>query len=476
MMRDATAAMIRLKALAFLLAAGVLLLATPGGATPRRHAAGPVAPRQETPTATEVPPSETATPPAMATAEPTATDTATPEPETATAQSTETATPTVTDTATPRPAPSATVDPRGRPIYLPSVRRGDPGLDRVVARTMALAGTGGRMDVWDWEAGVALAGLMYAYEANGDEKILDFVARWTDRRLQAGGGSAGPSPRPPPCRTGAWPADGLAHPNQATPAWAVLMLHHHRPRPEYLAVVERSVAFLAQDACRVDGALAHVPNQLWDDTLIVSVPLLARYGAELGHPEYLDLAVREVLAHARRLQDPATGVWYHGWDANRNDHLSGAFWARGNAWVAVAATELLRWLPPDHPRRGEVVAVLDRQLRGLVVLQARGGLWHTVTTRRDFYLETSGSAGIVAALWRALEAGWIADDALARAAAEAGRRAVQAKVAPDGTVTGVSAGTGVAPAIELYNGISNDKIQPYGQGLYLIMMTAGGGR
>lgn len=375
-----------------------------------------------------------------------------------------TADPTPTITAEPTADPSLeptqepTVDPTvapllpGRTLFLPFTFRADSTLGPVAYRTMAMTGA---IDRWDWEGGVAMAGLMYAYEATGDRKILSHVARWTDARLAQG--------------------IVLDHPNRTTPGWALAMLYPHRPREEYRRVLDRAVRYLATEAPRVEGGLAHHERQLWDDTLMNAVPLLARYGALFDAPGYLDLAAQEVLIHARRLQDPATGLWYHGWDGAAADpaqpHMSAAFWARGNAWAAVSATELLAHLPPSHPHYEDVRKVLDRQLRGLVGVQARAGLWHTVVNRPDFYLETSGSAGIGAAILRAARAGWIAPD-LAEAGTKA-RSAARLRVAPDGTVTGVSAGTGVAPNIEMYNGINTAEIQPYGQGLYLMLVTAG---
>jgi unsaturated rhamnogalacturonyl hydrolase len=337
-----------------------------------------------------------------------------------------------------------------------------PGIDpaiikRVAGRTVAMTlNPNDAINDWDWEGGIAIAGLMHAYEATGDLGILRNVQHWTNARLAEG--------------------VSITHPNHTTPAWGVLMLYERQPDPRYLAVVERSVKYLIHQAPRVHGTLIHVEDQVWDDTLIVSVPLLARYGARFDCRECLDLAADEYLAHARRLQDPRTGRWYHGWDASDAGagefaHLSGAFWARGNGWAALAATELLRFLPVDHPQRLAVIAALDRQLRGLVVMQDRSGLWHTVVDRPDFYLEASGSAAIGAAMLRASAAGWV--DPGFHGFGLAARQAVLARVAADGTLTQVSTGTGVAPSVDVYNRVPFDQIKPYGQGLFLILASAG---
>jgi unsaturated rhamnogalacturonyl hydrolase len=369
----------------------------------------------------------------------------------------------------PVPALWAVTEPASATAHLPYVTRegrmplGDPVIRRVARRTMAMTG---RIDTWDWEGGIAMVGLMRAYEVTRDGAILAHVAAWTDARLAEGTPITGSGWSDPPCGTADWPGGTYRHPNHAAPAWAVLLLYEHRPRPEYQAVVAATVEYLLRGACRSAGTLAHRPDELWDDTLAMTVPLLARYGARFDRPDILDQAVEEYLVHTRYLQDPSSGLWFHGWSFRTADHMSGAHWARGNGWVAVTAAELLSAMPSDHPRRAAVERARDAQLEGLAAAQAPGGLWHTVVDRADFYLETSGSAAIAAGLLQS-------PDPDLRSRGRTARSAVYRKVAGDGTVTDVSTGTGVAPTVDTYNQVPHDQIKPYGQGLFLIMATAG---
>lgn len=333
---------------------------------------------------------------------------------------------------------------------------GPTHLAAVIQRSLALAGSeDGASRSWDWEAGVAWAGLLAIQEGSGDAAILSAARVWLDTRL-----AEGVRPR---------------HPNHCTPAWPALLVHEQTGEARYLDVALRCAAYLRDQAPRVHGALAHKDDQLWDDTLIVSVPLLARLGARHGCTDCLGMAVDEYLAHARRLQDPISGRWYHGWDASEQRgggaaHLSGAQWARGNGWAALAATEILAALPAGDPRQAQIRARLEQQFLGLTAVQDPSGLWHTVVTRPDFYLESSGSAAIAAAVLRATDAGWV--DRRLRPTGLLAARAVDALVAADGTLTRVSTGTGVAPTLEIYNQVPFDQIKPYGQGLYLLMAAS----
>lgn len=371
-------------------------------------------------------------------------------------------------------APFPTPDAGRRQAFLPYLALGEtlPGRDRivdlVVRRTMAMTGT---IELWDWEGGVAMVGLMHAYEATGDETILDHVEWWMAERIREGTPLTSPAWRDPSCATGGWPAEGVRHPNQMAPAWAALMLHQHRPRQAYLDQVNAAVDLAMRGACRGDGALLHLPGQIWDDTLAMAAPLLARAAATLDRPELADAAADEVIAHAAALQDD-DGLWFHGWSALTRDHMSGGRWARGNGWAALATSDVLAHLPRDHPDRRILESVLARQLVALADRQDPSGLWHTLVDRPDFYLETSGSTAIAAAMLDARLPDGPRLDRLRRAGRLA-RGAAFEKVAPDGTVLGVSVGTGVAPDLEVYGRVPADRIQPYGQGLWLIMAAAG---
>lgn len=405
--------------------------------------------------------------------------------------STTTVTPTMTAdrTATAPPSasapPSSTPSPATRPIFLPAVRRPDDVADRVAYRLMAMLdrpSERGRLVVWDWEAGVSLVALMTAYGDGRDPRVLRWVDDWLARAAREG-----------------WvdfQRPALRQPNDIAPAWGALLRDVRFGDGRHDALLAAARAWLtraADGAPRValppgaggaalpagwPGAWTHLPDrpEAWDDTLFMAAPFLARDGRRRGEPAQVQEAARQVIAHAAVLQD-AGGLWYHGWSADPRaadaPHMSAGFWARGNAWAALATTEVIDSLPPDDPLRESLRAILARQLKALARAQAPNGLWHTEVTRPDFYFETSGGAGIVAALYRALAAGWLPPSL--RSAADRGYRAVVERVAADGTVTGVSAGTGVPSreqGIALYNQIDATRIQPYGQGLVLLMLEA----
>ncbi len=343
---------------------------------------------------------------------------------------------------------SAQSEPTAGRIYLPTVRSADRLQGSVADRLMRMRGP---IDAWDWEGGVAMAALMATRDTLATDGAAARATEWVDAALREG-------------------RAGFSHPNNVVGAWAALMLHERSPNAEYHALAERAVEFILVDAPRVEGSLAHAPDQLWVDTLFMCAPLLAHLGVLDKRPELLDQAADEVLAHARRLQNPETGLWYHGWSTVGGHNFANAYWARGNGWAALATSEVLRRLPRSHPKHAALLDIHLAHLRGLIRVQDSSGMWRTVVDRPDFYLETSGSAAITAALYRAIDSGWLSRDNLLFP--DAGRRAVEARILRDGTVTGVSAGTGVGLTLSIYNVIDRTEIKPYGQGLTLFMLAA----
>lgn len=308
------------------------------------------------------------------------------------------------------------------------------------------------MERWDWDTGIGTRGLMAAWEATDDEQYFDAVRAWVDGFVARG--------LPP-----------ITHPNQALPGIATLMLYEETGQEKYLAAGQQLATYLLHNAPRTDaGALYHYEDQLWIDTTFMTGPFLARFSRITGDPRYAAFAVEQFLLHAERLQDPDTGLFYHGWDESEDSHMSGAFWLRGNGWGMAAGVELLDQLSAGHPARADIARILARQAAGLIPLQDESGLWHTVADQPDFYLETSGTAAIGYAMLRGLEQGWLAPRDGAPAALRA-LHGVRAKIESNGAVADVSDGTGVAPTLADYNGIAHANAQLWGQALTLLLLT-----
>jgi unsaturated rhamnogalacturonyl hydrolase len=132
--------------------------------------------------------------------------------------------------------------------------------------------------------------------------------------------------------------------------------------------------------------------------------------------------------HAR---DERSGLLFHGWDESRKQKWahpetgrSPAFWGRAMGWYAMGLVETLEFLPPEHPGRKDLIAILDRLAAALLRVQdPKSGVWFQVVDqggRPGNYLEASVSSMLSFALLRGARMGY-----LDRKYGEAGRRAYE---------------------------------------------------
>jgi len=281
---------------------------------------------------------------------------------------------------------------------------------------------------FNWGEGVLLSGMMRAYHLTKDPRYLKFVRDFADH----------------------WHTEGIAatlrrrgYCGHWGPGHAILMLYEVTKDPRHLALAEEINAFMLNEAERTkDGGLSHFngKRQLWVDTLDMCCPVFSHSARIKGEPKLQAEAVRQLEVFAKHLQDPKTALFYHMWD-ERTGKRTPSFWARGNGWVVMSYTEVLKHEKADSPARARLTAAFEKQLASIVRLQdRRTGLWHTVLDEGDTYLETSASAMFLFALAECRNRKLIDvpyADAMRRAWA-----GLATQVDARGRVVGVSAGTG----------------------------------
>ena len=99
-------------------------------------------------------------------------------------------------------------------------------------------------------------------------------------------------------------------------------------------------------------------------------------------------------------------------------------------------------LPETHPRRGEILSLLRKHVKGLAALQHHDGYWHQLLDRNDTYLESSATAIYAYCLAHAVNRGWVSAKAFGPVALMAWH-AVAASVNDKGQVENTCVGTGM---------------------------------
>src|ERR1017187_4516781 len=116
---------------------------------------------------------------------------------------------------------------------------------------------------------------------------------------------------------------------------------------------------------RADGLCKE--TRWWvDDCFMIGSLQIQAYRAT-HHAKYADHVATELAAYLDKLQQP-NGLFYH---ADVSPH----FWGRGNGWFAAALAEVLRSLPPDHPKYARLMAGYKTMMVSLKKYQAPSGLW-----------------------------------------------------------------------------------------------------
>lgn len=322
-------------------------------------------------------------------------------------------------------------------------------IEKIVNRTM-------RMDMtWDWSCGVAYYGICRAYEATKREEYIRLLKDRIDELIELG-------------LPEAWTV------NTCAMGHCLITLYEVTGEEKYWDLVLSKLKYLREEALRFgDHVLQHTvsadndfPEQCWADTLFMAAYFMLRVGVKEKDEALIEDALNQYYWHIRYLQDSDTGLWYHGYNHIKQNHMSGFYWGRANAWAAYTMSQVGSILPEAYlyPRFMDVMGALDEQLSALKLLQTENGLWRTILNDGESYEEVSASCGIAAAMM-------VKGNPLYIRYIHNAVSGIIREISPDGKVLHVSGGTAVMKNRDGYCSISRDWIQGWGQGLALACLA-----
>ncbi|MCC3355908.1 glycoside hydrolase family 88/105 protein [Bacillus sp. REN16] len=310
---------------------------------------------------------------------------------------------------------------------------------------------------WEWTAGVGLYGMMKYYKLTKNEKVLNIIIKWFDDQFKE-------------------PAVEK-NVNTMVQMLTLAYLYEETNDPTYLPYLETWGDWLYHDMPRTkDGGFQHIVfgsenyQQLWDDTLMMSVLPLTKIGLLLNKPEYIEEAKKQFLIHIKYLFDKKTGLWFHGWSFEGNHNFAEALWGRGNSWVTIAIPEFLDLidLPEEDAVRQILIDTLDRQLEALEKCQNENGLWHTLLLDPTSYVEGSCTAGFAFGTLKAVRKRYVDKKYV-----DMGFKAIQAvieNIDETGELQQVSAGTAMGETQDFYKEIAVTGM-PYGQSMAILALV-----
>lgn len=255
---------------------------------------------------------------------------------------------------------------------------------------------------WEWTHGIGLYGIWQYYELTGDSKCLTIIEDWFAARFAAGGTTK--------------------NINTMAVFLTLACVYERTKNPNYIPWLDSWGEWAYRDLERTRfGGMQHVTyvslhdQQLWDDTLMMTVLPLAKIGLVLGRPHYVVEAKKQFLLHLQFLFDSKSGLFYHGWEFNKPGTGNGAVghnfaearWARGNSWLTIVIPEFIELLDLDitaDPVGMHLRDVLEAQCSALASHQADSGLWRTlldIPESEGSYVEASATAGFAFGILKA---------------------------------------------------------------------------
>lgn len=261
---------------------------------------------------------------------------------------------------------------------------------------------------WEYEQGVVLKGIERLWLETGEKRYYNYFKKMIDLFVREDG----------TIRT----YDLNEYNSDYIPSGRLLLtLFKETKQEKYKKAADILRGQLTWQPRTKEGGFWHklkYPYQMWCDGLYMTSPFYAEYALMFNKTKDFDDIANQFIWAEKHLRDPQTGLLYHGWDesknqkwANKETGRSPEVWTRAMGWFAVGLTEVLDYLPKNHQKRNELIAILQRLAPAFAKYQdSDSGTWFQVTdkgTWKGNYLEASGSCMIVFTLAKGVRKGYL---------------------------------------------------------------------
>lgn len=270
--------------------------------------------------------------------------------------------------------------------------------DSTMARFPLLA------DEWNYQWGLVLKGFEQVWRAMHEQKYFDYIKHNIDAFIQPDGTIRG-------YRVDEYNVDRL------NTGKVLFNLYAETRNEKYKRALDLLRSQLDTHPRTPSGGFWHkqiYPNQMWLDGIYMADAFWAQYEATFARNTQNASPIWDEIAHQfilieQHTRDPQTGLLYHAWDESKQQRwanpvtgCSPHFWGRAIGWYVMAIVDVLDFLPRDHSRRDDLIAILNRALDAIVRVQDEStGVWWQILDqgkRASNYLESSASCMFVYAM------------------------------------------------------------------------------
>jgi unsaturated rhamnogalacturonyl hydrolase len=173
-------------------------------------------------------------------------------------------------------------------------------------------------------------------------------------------------------------------------------------------------------------------TRMWIDDMFMITAVQSQAYRATGDTVYINRAAREMVLYLDTLQKE-NGLFYHAPDVP-------FFWGRGDGWMAVGMSELLRSLPKSNPNYARIMKGYKLMMNSLLKYQGEDGMWHQLIDDPTSWAETSCTGMFTFAFITGVKEGWLDKKLYAPAARKAWLKLIT-YINADGDITEVCEGT-----------------------------------
>lgn len=318
--------------------------------------------------------------------------------------------------------------------------------------------------------GIFYSGMLRTYFYNGNEKYLSYVKERCEMQIDSRGNIRN--------------EENTRELDDLQPGIILLYLYNKTHDERYKAAADSFAEAIKRWPVNSACGFWHknyMPDQMWLDALYMLCPFCAEYAKMFGDESLLDIAIAQIKLTWEHTYDEKTGLPVHGWDASRRaewaDTETGKapeFWGRSISWIGVAITDVLGFMPENHPKRSYLCELLKKYMSAVVRYQTKNGLWFQVVNKgheKGNWEETSCACLFVYAMLKGMRLGIL--PAEYEKYAFKGYAGVLSRAEINGSVLslgGVCVGTGIG-SYDYYIGRETSSGDLHGMGAFMLMCT-----
>lgn len=289
---------------------------------------------------------------------------------------------------------------------------------------------------WEYTHGLIMSSMQAVSKQYGDQKYLDYTKKFADFMVDSAG-------------TILTYKKSDFNIDRVNGGKFLINLFNETGEQKYKLAVDELRDQMRNHPRNSEGGFWHkkvYPHQMWLDGLYMGSPFLAQYGATFDEAELFDDVANQILVMDKYGYSTETGLFHHAYDESKTQKwadpatgLSTNYWGRSIGWYAMALVDVLDFLPENHPKRPEIIAIAQKLAKGIARYQTPEGVWYQVVdqgTREGNYLEASASSMFTYFLLKGATKGYLDQEDL-----QNGTKAYEGLIKefivenPDGSVT-----------------------------------------